>query len=104
MLRLIAIFALFATALSSFVAPLSAVHPGTVLIGGEYTVQPGEIRHGDLIAIFARVKIAEGGEVTGQIRVYGGELDVADSVAKDTNSVEYLRGWFLLPSILLVVS
>ncbi len=104
MLRLIAIFAFFATALSSVIAPLSAIHPGTVVIGGEYTVEPGEVRHGDMIAVFARVKIAEGGEVTGQIRVYGGELDVADSIAKNTQSVEYLRGWFLLPSILLVVS
>jgi hypothetical protein len=122
MLRMIAIFAFFAAVLSSLFAPLSTIHPNTVLIGGEYTVQPGEVRHGDMLAFFARVKIAEGGEVAGQVHVYGGELDVAgvveniqtfgskltvDSTAKiagDTHSVDYVRVWFLLPSILLVVS
>jgi hypothetical protein len=122
MIRMIAIFAFFAAVLSSLFAPLSATHPSTVLIGGEYTVQPGEVRHGDMVAFFAQVKIAEGGEVTGQIHAYGGELDVAgvveniqafgskltvDSTAKvagETHSVDYQHGWFLLPSILLVVS
>ena len=123
MLRFIALVALVLLALTSFFAPLAAIQPGTILIGGEYTVQPGEIRHGDLLAIFAQVKIAEGGEVEGQVRVYGGELEVAGSVAKniqsfgskltmnptakiagEVNSVDYVHGWLLLPSILLVVS
>ena len=123
MSRLIAIVALFFLTLISFFAPLAAIHPGTILIGGEYTVQPGEIRHGDLLAVFAQVKIADGGEVTGQVHVYGGELEVNGSldeglrsfgskltvkstaqIAGEVSSVDYLRGWFLLPSILLVVS
>jgi hypothetical protein len=123
MTRLIAILALFILTLISLFAPLVATLPGTVLIGGEYTVQPGEIRRGDLLALFAQVKIAEGGEVDGQVRVYGGELVVAGNVAKNVqsfgskltvnptaqitgkvNSIDYLRGWFLLPSILLVIS
>ena len=123
MIRLIAVFTLFILTLVNLFAPLAATLPNTVLIGGEYTIQPGEIRHGDLLALFAQVKIAEGGEVTGQVRVYGGELVVAGSVAADVqsfgskltinptaqiagkvNSIDCLRGWFLLPSILLVIS
>ena len=57
MSRLIAIVALFFLTLISFFAPLAAIHPGTILIGGEYTVQPGEIRHGDLLAVLRRSKL-----------------------------------------------
>ncbi len=106
MIRLLAIVSLFALTIASLLAPLAAVHPGTVVIGGEYTVQPGEIRHGDMIILFARVKIAAGGEVTGQIRAFGSELtiDSAAKIDKDTQSVEPLPMKILLPSLLLVVS
>ncbi len=121
--RLIAIFALFTFTLASIFAPLAAIHPGTILIGGEYTVQPGEVRHGNLIALLARVKIAAGGEVTGQVRVFGGELEISGCVGAglqsfgsqinveptaqisgEITSMDYLKGRFFLPSILLVIS
>ena len=50
MTRLIAVFTLFILTLVNLFAPLAATLPNTVLIGGEYTIQPGEIRHGDLLA------------------------------------------------------
>lgn len=106
MIRLIAIVSLFALTLASLLAPLAAIHPGTVVIGGEYTVQPGEVRHGDMIVLFARVKIANGAEITGQIRTFSSQVTI-DSAAKvngKIQSMEPLPGGILLPSILLVVS
>lgn len=102
----------------------ASFEPRTILVGGEYTVQAGETRAGDMLILFARVQIAEGGQVAGKIRVIGGELDVAGQVSGDIrayggdvkvrtpsaqifgtiNTIYSLRGLPSFPSILLVIS
>jgi hypothetical protein len=114
---MLALFGLLALNHSSF-------EPRTILVGGEYTVQTSEIRNGDMLILFARVKVVEGGQVTGKIRVLGGVLEVAGQVDGDIqaygsqvdvetpsaqingtiNTIYSLPELPALPSILLVVS
>jgi hypothetical protein len=102
----------------------SSFKPRAVLVGGEYTVQAGETRQGDMLILFARVKVAESGQVAGNIRVFGGVLEIAGQVNGDVhaygsevhldtlsaridgaiNTIYSLRDLPLVPSILLVIS
>lgn len=102
----------------------SSFKPRAVLVGGEYTVQAGETRQGDMLILFARVKVAESGQVAGNIRVFGGVLEIAGQVNGDVhaygsevhldtpsarvdgaiNTTISLRGLPCFPSILLVIS
>jgi hypothetical protein len=99
-------------------------NPHAVLVGGEYTVQADETRVGDMLILFARVKIVEGGQVAGNIQVIGGVLEVAGQVGGDIhaygsdvnvktpsaqvdgtiNTIYSLRGLPSFPFILLVIS
>lgn len=111
-------------ALLGWFAPQISVHPAAVLVGGEYTVQAGETRQGDMLILFGRVKVAENGQVAGNIQVVGGVLEIAGQVSGDVhaygsdvrldtpsarvdgviNTVYSLRSLPLVPSILLVIS
>lgn len=115
-LILLALFGLF--------IPETPAYPAMILVGGEYTVQAGETRSGDMLLLFARVNVAEGGQVVGNIQVFGSALEVAGRVSGDINvyggkvSVDApsaqvdgaintaysLNGLLLIPSILLVIS
>lgn len=114
---------IFLTLLGLFI-PKTSIHPATILVGGEYTIQVGEIRSGDMLLLFARVNVAEGGQVAGNIQAFGSVLEVAGQIAGDIdaygsqvnvdtpsaridgviNTIYSLRGLPLVPSILLVIS
>ncbi len=111
-------------ALLGLFTPQISIHPAAILVGGEYTVQAGETRQGDMLILFARVKVAENGQVAGDIQVVGGVLEIAGQVNGDVhaygsdvrldtpsarvdgavNTIYSLRGLPLVPSILLVIS
>jgi hypothetical protein len=123
MLRLTAVISFIVFALSSlFTSPFSA-HPGMIIVGGEYTVQPGEIRHGDALVLFAQVTIAEGGKVEGKIDAFGSSVVIDGDVAENVHSfasnltvhqmakiggkvdrLDFIQVQFQLPSIFLVLS
>jgi hypothetical protein len=109
--------------LSCVFSPLSNINPGLILIGGEYTVQSGETRQGDVLLLFARINITEGGKVSGTIQSFGSDLEVEGSVAGEVfsyggevnvkpsaridgsiNTTASLHGLPQLPSILMVIS
>ncbi|RPH63439.1 MAG: hypothetical protein EHM81_00190 [Chloroflexi bacterium] len=111
-------------ALLGLFAPKTSTRPAAILIGGEYTVQAGETRSGDMFLLFAQVKIAEGGQVAGNIQVFGSVLEVSGHVSGDIqaygsdlsvdtlaaqvdgtiNTLGSLRGLPKFPSFLLVIS
>jgi hypothetical protein len=111
-------------ALLGLFVPNDSSYPSALLVGGEYTVQDDETRSGDMLLLFARVNVAEGGKVTGNILViggilevsgriggnilaYGGEVNVKTPSAKvdgNINTIHSLRGLPAFPSILLVIS
>jgi hypothetical protein len=111
-------------ALLGLLAPKTPIHPATILVGEQYTVLAGETRQGDMLVLFARVTVAEGGQVDGDIIVVGGVFEIAGQVSGDAhayasdvsldtpsarvdgavNTVYSLRGLPLVPSILLVIS
>lgn len=111
-------------ALLGLLAPKTSTRPAAILVGGEYNVQAGETRSGDMLILFAQVKIAEGGQVAGNIKAVGSVLEVTGQVAGDIdaygsqvnvntpfarvdgviNTVYSLRSLPLVPSILLVIS
>jgi predicted acyltransferase (DUF342 family) len=53
----------------------------TFIIGGEYTIAATETLHGNLKALFAQVKLADGARVDGQITALSSTLDLAGSVS-----------------------
>lgn len=101
----------------------TSFNPGVILIGGEYTVQAGETRSGEMLIIFAQVNVAQGGQVLGNVRsigsalnvtgrvagkieAYGGQLNL-DPVAQVEGAVQQLGTFPKLPrcpSILMVIS
>lgn len=111
-------------ALFGLFLPKTPIHPATILVGGEYTVQAGETRSGDMLVLFARVNVVEGGQVIGNIQALGSALEVAGRVSGDINAygsevrvdtpsaqvdgaintVYSMGGLLLIPSILLVIS
>jgi hypothetical protein len=111
-------------ALLGLFAPKNSSYPNALLVGGEYTVQSEETRSGDMLLLFARVNVAEGGKVTGNILVIGGVLEVAGQVGGNIhayggevnvktpsakvdgsiNTIYSLHGLPAFPSILLVIS
>ena len=111
-------------ALLGLILPTTFTRPATILAGGEYTVLAGETRSGDMLLLFARVNVAEGGQVIGNIQVFGSVLEVAGHVSGDINAYASevnvdtpsaqvdgaintaysLGGLLLVPSILLVIS
>ncbi len=109
--------------LTCIFSPLMKINPGLILIGGEYTVQAGETRQGDVYLLFARINVAEGGKVsgtiqsigsdlevdglvTGEIFSYGGEVKMNPSarIEGSINTTASLHGLPQLPSILMVIS
>lgn len=110
-------------ALLGLVNQVSSLDPGVILIGGEYTVQPGETRSGDMLIILGEVKIAQDGEAMGNIVLIGGTLEIAGQVAGEINAyggdvsletsaqvdgpintIGSLRNLPQFPSILIVIS
>jgi hypothetical protein len=114
----------FALALLGLFSQKSAIHPNTILVGGEYTVRADENRFGDMLLLFTRVNVAKGGQVVGNIQVLGSKLEVAGHVRGDINAygsdvyvdgssarvdgaintVYSLHGLPQIPSILMVIS
>jgi len=86
MLRANLLISLIVLTLFSSFFPKNNSTTSLLVIGGEYTVQPGEIRHGDALLLMARVKIAEGGTLDGNIRLYGSHLEVGGQVDGDIHS------------------
>lgn len=68
-------------ALLGLFAPKTSSLPATILVGGEYTVQAGETRSGEMLLLFARVNVAEGGLVDGNLQVFGSVLEVSGHVS-----------------------
>jgi hypothetical protein len=123
MLRTSLLILLLALSLLGLFAPAVAPQTGLIVIGGEYTIQPGETRSGNSLLIFATVNLAEGGvvagnlrlfssrlqvngQVEGQIDAYGSQVSLSPSaqVRGAVNILFSLRELPLLPSILLVIS
>ncbi len=61
--------------------------PDTYVIGGAYTVVPGQPIRGDLRAIFAQVSVAEGAHVDGRIFALSSALDLAGAVSGEVLAV-----------------
>ncbi len=122
-MRAIILIALIFLALFGLFAPQIPC-PAAIIIGGEYTVQAGETRSGDMLLIFTRVKVVDGGLVDGNLQVFGSLLEVSGSVNGDiqaygsdvsidtplaqiagvVNTLGSLRGLPKFPSLLLVIS
>jgi autotransporter adhesin len=52
----------------------------TFIVGGEYTIAATETLHGNLKALFAQVRLADGARVDGTITAVSSTLDLAGSV------------------------
>ena len=126
MLRINLFLAVLVLALMGWFAQFTSTpadHTALVVIGGEYTVQPGELRQGDVYVLFAQVNIEAGGQASGDIHALASDLKVngvvsgnIDSwfsdinigklanIAGQINSTGFHLEQMLVPSILLVVS
>ncbi len=123
MLRTSLLISLIALSLLGLFSPAVAPKTGLIVIGGEYTIQPGETRSGDVLLIFATVNLAQGGVVTGNLHLFGSRLEVTGQVEGQieaygsnvsllpsaqvqgtVNTLFSLRELPLLPAILLAIS
>lgn len=52
----------------------------TFVVGGEYIIPASQTIHGNLQALFAQIKLAEGARVDGKITAISSTLDLAGSV------------------------
>lgn len=118
------LISVLALALLGLFTPKTSTRPTAILVGGEYTVQAGETRSGDMLLLFAQVNIAEGGQVDGNLQVFGSTLEVSGRVSGDIqaygsdlsidtpaaqvdgviNTIGSLHNLPQFPSILLVIS
>jgi hypothetical protein len=123
MRAIIMVSIIFLTFLGLFV-PKKSSYPSAILIGGEYTVQSGETRSGDMLLLFTHVKVDQGGQVDGSLHVFGSDLQVSGYVSGDIvaygsrvtveipaaqidgtiNNLGSLRELPKFPSFLLVIS
>jgi hypothetical protein len=124
MLRISLVISLFAlAALFGFLAPKTTIDPGVILVGGEYTVQPGETRNGDMVILFGQFNVENGGTVTGNVYLVGSGLDIKGTVTgeiysyggdvkvvpstqtgREFNTIDSFHRLPRLPSILMVIS
>jgi hypothetical protein len=123
MLRLTAFISFFVFTILSLIASPKTLNPGLILIGGSYTIQPGETRQGDMVVLFARVEIAAGGKIEGRLNALGSKVvidgtvtDMVQSIASDlivqptaqiAGGIDQILGISLpiqLPSFVLVIS
>jgi hypothetical protein len=123
MARISFVISAFVLILLGFFAQANSINPGVILIGGEYTVQAGETRQGDMIIVFAQVDIENGGAVDGNIHLIGSSLSVKGLVAgkidsygsdvsvdafaqveREINTIGSVHGLPQLPSILMIIS
>ncbi len=123
MLRTSLLISLLTLVLLGLFTATVAPQTGLIVIGGEFTIQPGETRSGNALLIFATVNLAREGVVAGNLRLFGSRLEVngrvegqieaygsdlnlqpSAQVVGAVNTFFALRELPLLPSILLVIS
>ena len=88
MIRSLALFSFAAILLSVLCAPLIMMYSGELVVGGHYTVGPGEALKEDVSFYFAQVTIEEGASVDGHVFLYSSTLDLGGSVTEDIHAFE----------------
>lgn len=123
MARITAFLSVLLLSLLSIVSAPDKQQVGLMLIGGDYTLQGDEIRHGNMIALFSAVTLEEGSIIEGNLLALGGSVSVnglitenitslssdliIQSAAQITGEIKQLGKIPLeieLPSILLIIS
>lgn len=86
---IITLASIFAVLLATLNFGLKAdLIPVTVVMGGEYTLQPGQTIHGDLAAVFARVTIPDGATINGSVFSLSSDVDIYGVVTNSVRAVE----------------
>ena len=58
------------------------------VVGGKYTLHPGEVVDGDLKVLFAQVELEQGSQVKGELTGISSDLDINGTVTGDFLSLE----------------
>jgi hypothetical protein len=88
MIRGLAIFSFAAILLALVSVPLMVLQPGSLVLGGHYSIGPGEVLKDDISFYFAQVTIDEGAEVEGHVFLYSSVLDLRGVVTEDVHAFE----------------
>jgi hypothetical protein len=88
MIRSLALFSFAAILVSVLCAPLILMYSGELVVGGHYTVGPGETLKEDVSFYFAQVTIEDGASVDGHVFLYSSTLDLGGSVTEDIHAFE----------------
>ena len=87
-MRILAVFSLAAIFLAVLSAPLVALFPGAVVVGGHFYVGPGQTLEEDVSFFFAQVTIDEGASVDGHIFMFSSALDLGGNVSNGIRGLE----------------
>ncbi len=87
MTRITAFFSVLLFSLLSIVSAPDKQQVGLMLIGGDYTLQGDEVRHGNMIALFSAVTLEEGSIIDGNLIALGGRVSVNGKVTKNIASL-----------------
>ena len=88
MIRSLVLLSFAALLIVAMFIPLTVMHPGGLILGGHYTLGPGESLQEDMSFYFAQVTIAEGAEVDGHLFLYSSLLDLRGNVTEDIHAFE----------------
>jgi hypothetical protein len=88
MIRSLVIFSLAAALLSTLSAPLMALQFGEVVVGGHYSIGPGETLNEDVSFYFAQVTIDEGASIDGRVFLFSSTLDLHGNATEDIHAFE----------------
>ena len=85
MKRLIAVSSLILVAALLFPGAAYAAESqqGQVVMGGKYTLESGEVLHGDLVIFGGAVVLEEGSLVQGDVLLFGGNAEIAGEIEGD---------------------
>jgi len=88
MIRSLTVFSLAATLITILAMPIMVLHPGPLLLGGQYHIGPGETMEEDVSFYFAQVTIDEGALVDGNVSLYSSTLDLRGHVTEGIHAFE----------------
>lgn len=88
MIRALAFFSIAVALGSILCVPVSVLHSGETVLGGQYRVGRGENLDRDTSFYFAQVTIEEGASVEGHLFLYSSTLDLAGQVTEDIHAFE----------------
>lgn len=95
-MKILSLFALCGFVLTALLSPIWGILPGSearfgdklYLIGGDRLLNAEDVSDKDLVVLFAKVEIAEGALISGDVLAFSSDIDLHGAVNGDIISVD----------------